>query len=70
MAPSTVTENGTVVSPVRGLGGGVWRSSAGEELDREVWKADMENLEEESIEELDVGCPVVAARNTFSAAVV
>ena len=63
--PSTVTENGMVVSPVRGLGG-VWRSSA-VELDREGWKADMEK---ELIEELNVGCSVVAARNTFSLVVV
>ena len=56
MVPSTVTENGTVVSPFRGLGGGDWRSSAWEELDRDGWKADMENLEEESLEELEVCC--------------
>jgi hypothetical protein len=68
VVPSTVTENGTVVSPVRGLGG-VWRSSA-RELDRDGWKADMDNLEEELIEVLNVGCSVVAARNTFSAVVV
>ena len=66
--PSTVTENGMVVSPVRVLGS-VWRSSE-RELDRDGWKTDMENLEEELIEELNVGCSVVAARNTFSAVVV
>ena len=41
--PFTVTENGTVVSPVRGLGGGDWRRSAKDELDRDGWKADREN---------------------------
>jgi len=55
--PSEVTENDTVVSPLR-VFGGVWLNSSADELVKKNWNAEPST---EQLEEIVFGCLVVVA---------
>ena len=57
VVPSEVTENETVVSPVR-VFGGVWLNSSADELVKKNWNAEPST---EQLEEMVFGCLVVVA---------